>query len=111
MWNRPPEKRLQEFASNGIFTTSTTDPDWASIHGLLPRAFNALKVKGFYPASETARPRARASAPACDLGPALRSRLPAEQPHHHPHIPKRPSLRQAMAASPWLALPCPLPRP
>ena len=50
-WNRPTEVRLSEFTSNGIFTSSTDDPDWASIHGLLPRFFNALKVQAYYPIS------------------------------------------------------------
>ncbi|GBF99888.1 hypothetical protein Rsub_12684, partial [Raphidocelis subcapitata] len=48
-WNRPPQKRLREFASNGIFTSDTFDPDWASIHGLLPRFYNALKIQVYYP--------------------------------------------------------------
>ncbi|KIY92424.1 cytochrome P450 [Monoraphidium neglectum] len=48
MFNRRLQKNFQAFASNGIFTSSTTDPDWASAHGLLPRFFNALKVKAFY---------------------------------------------------------------
>ena len=54
---RPPPPPPQDFSSNGIFTSDTTDPDWASAHGLLPRFFNALKIKGFFPASEPSRAR------------------------------------------------------
>jgi hypothetical protein len=32
-------------AGNGLFTSSTSDPDWKTAHGLLPRSLNALKVK------------------------------------------------------------------
>lgn len=45
MFNRPLQRKLQVFASNGIFTSDTHDPDWASAHGLLPRFYNALKIK------------------------------------------------------------------
>jgi hypothetical protein len=48
MWNRPAQKLLEGFASNGLFTSSTSDPDWASGHGLLPRAFNTMRVKGYF---------------------------------------------------------------
>ncbi|KAI8468257.1 MAG: cytochrome P450 [Monoraphidium minutum] len=48
MFNRPIQRQLQEFSSNGLFTSDTSDPDWASAHGLLPRFFNTLRVKGFY---------------------------------------------------------------
>lgn len=51
-WNRPQQMKIQEFAGDGIFTSSTESPDWASAHGLLPRFYNALKIKGYYPASE-----------------------------------------------------------
>lgn len=50
-WNRGPQKTLQSFAGNGIFTSSTFDPDWPAIHGLLPRFYNVLKIQGYYPAS------------------------------------------------------------
>jgi hypothetical protein len=32
-------------AGNGLFTSGTRDPDWQTAHGILPRAFNALKIR------------------------------------------------------------------
>jgi hypothetical protein len=37
--------KLQEFTGIGLFTSSTFDKDWESAHGLLPRFYNALKIK------------------------------------------------------------------
>jgi hypothetical protein len=65
-WNRTADTRLSEFTANGIFTSSTDDPDWADIHGLLPRFFNSLKITNYYPTS------ACALAPVYSLGLALK---------------------------------------
>jgi len=51
-WTRKPELSLKEFAGNGIFTSSTYDSDWQTAHGMLPRFYNALKIRTYYPASE-----------------------------------------------------------
>eukprot|EP00775_Hariotina_reticulata_P009541 gene9541-9705_t len=49
VWGRRKlEKRLQDFAGNGLFTSSTYDPDWETAHGLLPRGFNQIRIKNYF---------------------------------------------------------------
>jgi hypothetical protein len=33
---------------NGLFTSSTLDKDWQVAHGLLPRAFNQIRIKNYF---------------------------------------------------------------
>lgn len=49
LWNRPLQKKLQDFTGNGLFTSSETSEDWQSGHSVLPRGFNQIKVKSFAP--------------------------------------------------------------
>lgn len=50
LWGREViERRLQRFAGNGLFTSSTLDHDWQVAHGLLPRAFNQIRIKNYFP--------------------------------------------------------------
>ncbi|KIZ02858.1 NADPH--cytochrome P450 reductase [Monoraphidium neglectum] len=49
-WNRGPQNVVARMAGNGLFTSGTRDPDWQTAHGILPRAFNALKIRSYYPA-------------------------------------------------------------
>jgi cytochrome P450 len=36
-------------ADNGLFTSSTTSPDWQTARGLLSRGFNQLRLAGYFP--------------------------------------------------------------
>jgi hypothetical protein len=36
---------LRYSADNGIFTSSTWSEDWQTIHGILPRGFNQLRIQ------------------------------------------------------------------
>ncbi|KAF8059389.1 cypD [Scenedesmus sp. PABB004] len=50
LWGREAiERALQDVAGNGLFTSSTLDHDWESAHGLLPRGFNQIRIKNYYP--------------------------------------------------------------
>jgi hypothetical protein len=112
-WNRPPQLRLTQFTSNGIFTSNTFDPDWADIHGLLPRFFNAMKVQGFYPMSEPPRrpsrrhaaclprPRLRAQPPVCHPGAGTAAPGPGSRPPRHtPRLARPPPHNTSHRTSP-----------
>lgn len=49
LWNRSPQKKLQDFTGNGLFTSSETSEDWQAAHSILPRGFNQIKIKSFAP--------------------------------------------------------------
>jgi len=49
LWNRAAEVAVQDFTSNGLFTSSEKSEDWKTGHQLLPRGFNQIKVKSFAP--------------------------------------------------------------
>lgn len=49
LWNRGPQKKLQEFTGNGLFTSGETSDDWQTAHSVLPRGFNQIKIKSFAP--------------------------------------------------------------
>jgi hypothetical protein len=40
---------------NGLFTSSTLDKDWQVAHGLLPRAFNQIRIKNYFGVRRTAQ--------------------------------------------------------
>ena len=42
-------QNIQDFTSNGLFTSSEKSEDWKTGHNLLPRGFNQIKVKSFAP--------------------------------------------------------------
>eukprot|EP00882_Tetradesmus_deserticola_P011686 GHRQ01012364.1.p1 GENE.GHRQ01012364.1~~GHRQ01012364.1.p1 ORF type:complete len:311 (+),score=127.78 GHRQ01012364.1:1420-2352(+) len=46
---RKLEQKLQVVAGNGLFTSSTLEKDWKVAHGLLPRSFNQIRVKNYFP--------------------------------------------------------------
>lgn len=49
LWGRrKAERSLQAVAGNGLFTSSTLDKDWQVAHGLLPRAFNQIRIKNYF---------------------------------------------------------------
>eukprot|EP00877_Chromochloris_zofingiensis_P012868 jgi/Chrzof1/7835/Cz02g38090.t1 len=49
MWNDQRQLKIQKFTGNGLFTSSNTDMDWQTAHGLLPRGFNQIRVKNYFP--------------------------------------------------------------
>ena len=49
MWTAPNERALQDYGGQGLFTSSTTDETWETGHGVLPKFFNAFKIKNYYP--------------------------------------------------------------
>jgi cytochrome P450 len=49
MWTGAGELKIQEYTGLGLFTNSTTSESWNTGHGVLPRFFNALKIKNYYP--------------------------------------------------------------
>ena len=72
MWNRPMQKAVQDFTGDGLFTSSTTSENWKTGHGLIPRAFNAFKIKAMFPtvldaARDLAREMASAAPPTAPL--------------------------------------------
>eukprot|EP00878_Enallax_costatus_P002291 GHUV01002466.1.p1 GENE.GHUV01002466.1~~GHUV01002466.1.p1 ORF type:complete len:1154 (+),score=313.19 GHUV01002466.1:119-3580(+) len=49
VWGRKAiERRIQTATGNGLFTSSTLDPDWENAHGLLPRAFNQIRIRNYF---------------------------------------------------------------
>lgn len=44
---------------NGLFTSSTRDHDWENAHGLLPRAFNQIRIKNYFPVRRQLQPPTR----------------------------------------------------
>ena len=49
MWTGKFELKIQEYTGFGLFSNSTPNESWLSGHGVLPRFFNALKIKNYYP--------------------------------------------------------------
>lgn len=50
MWTSAQERRVLEFVeSGGLFTDSTTSPEWKTAHAILPKYFNALRIQNYYP--------------------------------------------------------------
>ena len=45
MWTAPVERALLEFGGKGLFTSSTTDAEWETGHGVLPKCFYAFRMK------------------------------------------------------------------
>merc|ERR1719232_552405 len=49
MWNRPIEKKIQEYTGFGLFSNSSTDLTWETGHGVLPKFFNVFRIKNYFP--------------------------------------------------------------
>jgi cytochrome P450 len=49
MWTSFKERKVNEFAPTGLFTSSTTSKEWETAHGVLPKYFNAIRIKHYYP--------------------------------------------------------------
>lgn len=49
MWTRGKQLDIKAVSGDGIFTCSTTSPNWSAAHGLLPKHTNALRVKSYFP--------------------------------------------------------------
>ncbi|KAL3918290.1 MAG: hypothetical protein SGILL_004307, partial [Bacillariaceae sp.] len=48
-WNSFKERKIQFFAGKGLFTDSTNNDTWQTAHGILPKYFNAIRIKNYYP--------------------------------------------------------------
>ncbi|KAF8056108.1 cypD [Scenedesmus sp. PABB004] len=48
MWDRQQQLAVQRISDNGLFTSSTTHPDWQTGRGLLARGFNTLKLSSYW---------------------------------------------------------------
>eukprot|EP00873_Tetraselmis_striata_P026190 jgi/Tetstr1/446454/TSEL_033995.t1 len=49
MWTTAQSLKISRFAGHGLFTDSTDSETWKTGHGLLPRAFNAIRIKNYFP--------------------------------------------------------------
>jgi len=49
MWTDEVEVKIQEYTGLGLFSNSSTDTTWKTGHGVLPKFFNAIKIKNYYP--------------------------------------------------------------
>jgi hypothetical protein len=49
MWTAPIERAISEYGGKGLFTSSSTDAEWETGHGVLPKFFNAFRMKKYYP--------------------------------------------------------------
>jgi hypothetical protein len=43
------DPHVLHLTDNGLFTSSTTSPDWQTGRGLLSRGFNQLRLAGYFP--------------------------------------------------------------
>jgi cytochrome P450 len=49
MWTSPPERAIADFGGKGLFTSSSTDTEWETGHGVLPKFFNVFRMKKYFP--------------------------------------------------------------
>lgn len=49
MWTTAVNRKIASFAGHGLFTDSTDSEIWKTGHGLLPRSFNAIRIKNYFP--------------------------------------------------------------
>mmetsp|Transcript_25451 Transcript_25451/g.71176 ORF Transcript_25451/g.71176 Transcript_25451/m.71176 type:complete len:1296 (-) Transcript_25451:578-4465(-) len=49
MWTGVAQDRIAAFAANGLFTDHTSTDRWKTGHGVIPRSFNAVRVKNYFP--------------------------------------------------------------
>ena len=49
MWTGAGERALQDYGGFGLFTSTTTDESWQTGHGVLPKFFNAIRIKNYFP--------------------------------------------------------------
>ena len=49
MWNDEAELKIQEYTGFGLFSNSTTETTWQTGHGVLPKFFNVIRIKNYFP--------------------------------------------------------------
>jgi cytochrome P450 len=49
MFTTKQEREIQDFTGLGLFTSSNTDAEWQTGHDIIPKFFNAFRMKNYYP--------------------------------------------------------------